>query len=664
MSLSIGDLAGYLTLDDSKFESGLEGAQEKFTKVGGWLKTHGKEIGLAAGAAVGAAVTFGFVKNMEFDAANDRLRAQLGLSGKDAAIAGKVAGELYANNMTDSMDGANDAIKAVVQQMNVSVRSADLKPLATQALGVANILDEDVGPTAAAAGTLIKTGLAKNGKEAFDILTRGAQLGINKGEDLIDTFTEYPTTFRQLGISGKDALGLMNQGLQAGARNSDQVADAIKEFSIRAIDGSKTTRQGFKLMGLDAGKMREEIAKGGPSAKKAFGMVLDGLRSIDDPAKRQTAAVDLFGTKAEDMGRALQSMDLSNASKQIGKVGGATDRAVNAMSDNAQSKIDGFKHKIDLWAASLVNVDGPLGTVAAGVMAFGGQAASTLAPLGSMVIAMRAQKVAAAAAAAATEGQAVAQRGLNLALISNPIGIVIAALVALGVGLVVAYKKSETFRSFVQKAFHAVAEAGRWMWNNVLQPAFHLLIEAIATVLTMWSKMLGALGHVPGFGWAKKASEAMADAAQRARDLGDKVQKIPNQAKVTIVDNTAAKIAATQEYIDKLRRLNGSVAKTYIEQIKRNGPVAGGGHPVPPRAGGGPVTGGMTYRVNEHGQEYWTAPGSGHIYPVGSPEARGAGGINIHEGAVQVNMPATATPESAAEAVGGRVVAELSAVGI
>jgi hypothetical protein len=175
------------------------------------------------------------------------------------------------------------------------------------------------------------TGLAKNATQAFDILTRGEQLGINKSEDLLDTFNEYGTQFRKLGLSAEDSLGLMNQLIRGGARDADTAADAIKEFSIRAVDGSTTSAAGFKALGLDAEKMTATIAKGGPSARTAFGQILDGLNGITDPVKREAAGVALFGTKWEDLGGAVKSADLATAAKSLGDVSGATDRANESM---------------------------------------------------------------------------------------------------------------------------------------------------------------------------------------------------------------------------------------------------------------------------------------------------------------------------------------------
>lgn len=59
----------------------------------------------------------------------------------------------------------------------------------------------------------------------------------------------------------------------------------------------------------------------------------------------------------------------------------------------------------------------------------------------------------------------VAQNALNLSMMANPIGLIIAAIVGLGVAFVVAYKKSETFRNFVNKLWNKIKTGGSAVLN-------------------------------------------------------------------------------------------------------------------------------------------------------------------------------------------------------
>ena len=121
----------------------------------------------------------------------------------------------------------------------------------------------------------------------------------------------------------------------------------MKEFQIRATDASESSAKGFELIGLNAAEMTARIAKGGPEARAGLQEVLDGLNAIEDPVKRNTAGVALFGTQWEDMGDAIRKLDLKTAASEIGDAAGATERALKTMSDNAATQIEGARRNIE-----------------------------------------------------------------------------------------------------------------------------------------------------------------------------------------------------------------------------------------------------------------------------------------------------------------------------
>jgi hypothetical protein len=105
------------------------------------------------------------------------------------------------------------------------------------------------------------------------------------------------------------------------------------------------------------------------------------------------------------------------------------------------------------------------------------------------------------AQAGATKVMTVAQRGLNLAMRANPIGIVITVLAALGAALVVAYKKSETFRKIVDGAFKIIKNSAKAV-GSAISSAFRAAFGAVRGV---WNATVGGFGFsipswVPGVG--------------------------------------------------------------------------------------------------------------------------------------------------------------------
>ena len=97
-------------------------------------------------------------------------------------------------------------------------------------------------------------------------------------------------------------FNVFQQGADSGAWNLDKVGDAVKEFSIRSIDGSKTTIHAFESLGLNADEMMATFAAGGEDASIAFQGVLSALMDMDNQVQRDAIGVELFGTQWEDLG--------------------------------------------------------------------------------------------------------------------------------------------------------------------------------------------------------------------------------------------------------------------------------------------------------------------------------------------------------------------------
>jgi phage-related minor tail protein len=456
-----------------------------------------------AGAGIGE-VLGGLFERQNIGA---KIAAQFGSrkAKSTAADAGKAVADVYAANFGDNLDQIGEAIVSINRNIpsigdEMATNSPEFEHVTEQALTLTSVLGQDLPHVTEAAGQLMKTGLAKNAGEAFDLIAAGTQQGLDKAGDFLDTLTEYPTQFRKLGLSGADALGLIHQGLAGGARDSDIVADAIKEFSIRAVDGSKLTAGAFKSLGLPIKATVEAIAKGGPTARAAFGTVIERLKAVKDPAQQSQLAVALFGTQAEDLGKALFKLDLSTATKGLGDFKGATDRAGAAVSDTAGSKLETFKRGLQ---TKLIDVLG--GTVIptlASWWEWSKRNADVLVPIGVVLGTVGTFLL---TVAAGLKVVSVATGIWNAVLAANPIVLIIAGLVALGVGLFVLWKKSETFRAIVSGAFNGVKAAAvgvfHWIKSNwpyllgMLAGPFGL---AVVWILKHWDTVVGFFKGIPG----------------------------------------------------------------------------------------------------------------------------------------------------------------------
>lgn len=319
--------------------------------VGGLASTPVAGIVVGLVQDIGDALTAGLDNELR----EDQFAAATGLDEVTVGRLGRVAAEAYANNFGESIRDNLDTAKVAIQGglLDPNATKRDAQAVVQSLSGISDILQEDVQPVSRATTQLLRTGLAKTADEAFDIIIKGQQKGLNASEDWLDTINEYSTQWRKLGLDGPQAVGLLSQAVRAGARDTDVAADALKEFSIRAVDGSVTTKAGFEAIGLSAKEMSERIAAGGPTATAALDETLDRLRAIEDPAARSAAAVQLFGTQAEDLGDALYAFDVSTAVDQLGQFQGAAKSALDTLGDNAASQIETAKRNIQVAADGL-----------------------------------------------------------------------------------------------------------------------------------------------------------------------------------------------------------------------------------------------------------------------------------------------------------------------
>jgi len=340
---TLADLLIEIGLDTREVVKGAGEVEGKLKKTWAGV-TKAAAIG---GAAVGAALLAGIDSVVESSKPLALLEAQLGGSDEFASQMGQNAGAVYAKGVADSFEEATGAIRDVWQNKLIPEDAGDaaIQGVSNKLVALSKTTESSTKEVATAVSTMLKTGLAKNADEAFDVIQRGVEKGVNKADDLLDTFTEYSTQFRKLGIDGDTSLGLLSQGLKGGARDADTVADALKEISIRAIDGSTTTTNAYKALGLNAKQTAADFAAGGDRAEGALGLVLDKLRAIKDPVKQQAAAVGLFGTKAEDLGEALFKLDPKTAVTGLGKLAGAADKAGDRLENSAGAKLESFKRQ-------------------------------------------------------------------------------------------------------------------------------------------------------------------------------------------------------------------------------------------------------------------------------------------------------------------------------
>lgn len=266
---------------------------QKMQDTGGKITEVGK--GLTAGVSApiaGIGVALGKMAS-DFDSATGSLEAKLGVTKERAQELGKVAENVWKDNFGENIQEVSDTVSVVSQQIQ-GLANDDLKSASESAYTLSQVFDADISESSKTAASLMRN-FGIDSTKAFDIITTGFQKGGDYSGELLDTLNEYSVQFASMGLSADQFLSILISGAQAGAFNLDKVGDAVKEFNIRAQDGSKTTADGFAAIGLNAQQMGEAIAQGGDDGQKAFAATLSALAAMKDPLKQNVAGTELFG---------------------------------------------------------------------------------------------------------------------------------------------------------------------------------------------------------------------------------------------------------------------------------------------------------------------------------------------------------------------------------
>ena len=486
--------------DLQNFQKNVENAKNKSTGLKDTLKK------LAAGFALGAAIkktadaVVGCVKRAdELKESLNTLQPQTGATDEEMQGLGDSLKNIYADNYGESFDDIAVALAEVKNQTNLT--GTELERTTENALALSDTFDFEIQESTRAADMMMKQ-FGVTSDEAFNLIAQGAQNGLDKNGNLLDSINEYSVHFKQLGFDAEDMFNMFSNGAKAGVFDLDKLGDAVKEFGIRCKDGSNTTIEAFESLGFNADELQQKFAQGGESAQDAFQEVVTALNNCDDEVVKNTAGVNLFGTMWEDMG-ADAVKALTDTNGEFDKTADNLNKIKEIKYDSLENAFEGIKRQIETGLvlpigekllpklnefANYINDNMPdikntvesvmdgicsaisfvtdnlniiipiLAAAVAGFTAF--QIISTIAPLFTMI-------------QTAIAGTTTVQAALNAVMVANPFGAVAVALAALVAAGVALYMNWDTIKTKCEELLAKVTE----VWTNIKTAVFNKIEE-------------------------------------------------------------------------------------------------------------------------------------------------------------------------------------------
>ena len=355
--MEIFKLFGSIFVDTTEADKNIENTGKKSEGLGAKLssvaKTAGKwALGIGTAAVTVASSIGGMAVStaQDIDKAVDSYVVATGSAVESTDEYQKVLENIYKNNYGEDFQDIADSMAQVSNQMG-ELNDTDLQNITENALALRDTFGYDVQESVRAAKMMMdQFGLTSD--EAFNLIAQGAQQGLDKNGDLLDSINEYSVHFKQAGFEASDMFNVFKSGAENGAFSIDKIGDAVKEMGIRLKDG--TANEALTQMGLDANKITEAFAKGGDEANTAFIEIAKGLNNIQDPLTQNQIGVQLFGTMWEDLGAdAVTAMTLYG--DQFNKTIDTMNQVKEIKYDNLSDMFEALKRNVEMLVLPLGN---------------------------------------------------------------------------------------------------------------------------------------------------------------------------------------------------------------------------------------------------------------------------------------------------------------------
>lgn len=401
----------------------------------------------------------------EVDKGLDAVAAGTGATG-DALKNLQASFKNVAANATQGMEEVGNVVAEVNTRLGLTGKP--LEDFSERVLKMSRVMGVDaVAASKSITRAMNDAGVAVEDSAAFmDMLVVASQqTGI--GVDVLsDKLVKFGSPMRQLGFSVEETAALLGEFEKAGV-NTDLVMGSLR---------------------IGLGKLAKAGEKDLP---KALRQSIAAIKNAETGGEAAAMAMELFGTRAgADMAAAIREgrLDVDSLVATLMDAEGALD-ATAAATEGPQEQLAKMKNQLTLVGASFAEVFIPVLEKALGPIQRLLTAFRNLSPAQKNFIVSTLAVAAAVGPILIIVGKAItlfvalksiiiavrtAMLALNLALIANPIGLIVIAVAALVAGLVLAYKRSETFRNIVDKLAATVKDA--------LMVAFEELKKAIDVI--------------------------------------------------------------------------------------------------------------------------------------------------------------------------------------
>ena len=435
----------------SKFKKEVDDVKSSASELKDVLSDTAAGIGAALGAVGGSAIAAITSANSEKKALNS-LQAQTGLTKDELLKYKSVINDIYKDNFGESQEEIADTL-AKIKQVTSETDPSKLKEMAENLYTLQDTFDGfDINETLRGINGLV-TNMGLSAEDAFDLIVKGAQNGLNYSGELADNLAEYSQIWGQAGFSAEQTFSILENGTKNGAYNLDKVNDFVKEFTISLSDGR--IEENLGSFSEDTATLFNKWKDGKATAADVFYSVIKDLKNAKTDQEALTTASNVWSSLGED--NALKVItSLGDVNDSYKDVEGSMQKIKDIKYDDVESDWESLGRTIKTDVINPVgkslfpevkklcdftskNTDKiipilkTVGSLTAGIW-IGKKTSAVITATSQLVNSYKVLKT-------ATEGAALAQEGLNLAQKANAIGAVVSIATTL-IGTIYAWSEA------------------------------------------------------------------------------------------------------------------------------------------------------------------------------------------------------------------------------
>ena len=396
----------------------------------------------------------------DFDKGTDIVIAKTGASGASA----EELEEIY-KSVSSQVVASNEEIGTSVGEVSTrfGVNGKDLDTLSAKFLKFAKLNGTDVNSSIDNTQKALSAfGLGSDDAgHALDVFNKvGQDTGVSM-DKLMSGLVQNGTAFQEMGLNMEDSVVLMGQ---------------IEKSGVNSETAMTGLRKALKNATAEGIPMNEALAN-----------LEDEIVNNKDETEGLSKAYDLFGKSGDQIYGALKNgtlsfKDIAGATTDFGDSVDKTfentqdapekfDLAIQGIKTQMADLVDNF---METYAPQIEKAFETMGKVASALLTGISDAVGFLVKYGDIVVAiLGAMATGVGAYVAYTTALKVMQGGwmalaivqkivtagqwaLNVAMSANPIGLIIAGVMALVAGFIILWKKSEKFRNFWKKLWKQI----------------------------------------------------------------------------------------------------------------------------------------------------------------------------------------------------------------